>query len=294
MSSSAFAVLLDKFANIPAVKLIDGDPQLVVSAKRGRFIILPSNGKLLVRPANDAQQPYVKYDPADLLAYLDSTDQQPSSPAAAKNFQTLIGSASVAAAAKAEAPIPPMPVATPAPIFGDFPSAAGKSAPGKAVIASIPDSAELPVIPPAPKAKKINKPLVYTVVALFVIVGAGWFWVFFGPPPADKPLPTLPPSDYDVVSAPDQLASLKKRFVGTYATSGDAGERLLEIKADGTFRYQEFGDSVSRTANRTGTYTFAYRHGTKTPLLRTSGLGTIEIRDEKNLLCQQAVFTKVQ
>ena len=118
-------------------------------------------------------------------------------------------------------------------------------------------------------------------------------WIFFGPAPAETPAPAGPPAEFDLVTAPAQLATLKKRFTGTYATSGEAGERLLEIRADGTFHYQEFGDGLARTANRTGTYTLALRHATKAPLLRTRDLGTIEIRDEQNLFCQQAVFTRL-
>lgn len=291
LSPAAFATLLEKFANIPPVKLIDGDPQLVVSTKRGRFILLPSGGKLLVRPANDAQQPYVKYDPANLLGFLDATDQQTQTQAPDKNFQTLIGSAA-AVVAETETTIPPTPPS--APIYGNFPSTTVRPQPASATVPSIPASARLPVTPPAPQPKKINPRLIYAVLALFAITAGGSLWVFFGPAPADKPPPTAPAGEFDLVTAPEQLASLKKRFVGTYATNGDAGgERLLEIKADGTFKYQEFGDSVARTANRSGTYTFAFRHGTKTPVIRTSGVGTIEIRDEKTLYCQSASFAKL-
>jgi len=128
MSDAAFRTLLEKFAGIPPVKLIDGDPQLVVSAKRGRFILLPSNGKLLLRPANDPQQPYVKFAPGDVPGFLDATDQpaqvQAQTQTPAKNFSTLIGSAA-AMVADSEATIPPRPAA---PIYGAFPEKPGSSA----------------------------------------------------------------------------------------------------------------------------------------------------------------------
>ena len=283
LSTEAFLTLAEKFAAIPAVKLIDGDPQLVVTAKRGRFVVLPSNGKLLLRPANDPQQPYVKFSPADVPAFLDTTDQHTQAHTPAKNFQTLIGSAA-AIVADAEATIPPTPAA---PIYGAFPT---KAVPSSATASP---SAAGPAKPAGSAPKKLGRGLVIALIALLLLAAAGSIWVFYGPAPADKPLPPAPPSEFDRISAPDLLASLKKRFVGTYATSGEAGERLLEIRADGTFRYQEFGTGVSRTANRNGTYIFAFHHDTKTPLIRASGLGTIELRDEKSLYCQQAVFTRL-
>ena len=62
LDPGAFRTLIEKFAAIAPVKLIDGDPQLVVTAKRGRFFVLPSNGKLLLRPAH-ARRPNLRHDP---------------------------------------------------------------------------------------------------------------------------------------------------------------------------------------------------------------------------------------
>lgn len=284
MSDAAFRTLLEKFAGIPPVKLIDGDPQLVVSAKRGRFILLPSNGKLLLRPANDPQQPYVKFAPDDVPGFLDATDQQPQAAAPAKNSSTLIGSAA-AIVADSEATIPPRPAA---PIYGAFPEKPGSS-PKTAPAATATASAKPAVAAPA----KFRRSLVISLAVLLLVVAGGTLWVFYGPAPAGPPPPPPPPSEFDRIAAPDVLANLKKRFVGAYATSGESGERLLEIRADGTFHYQEFGTGVSRTANRSGTYIFAFRHATKAPLIRASSLGTIELRDEKSVLCEGAVFTRL-
>ena len=85
LSETAFRELLRRFASIPAVKLLDGDPQLVVSAKRGRYLVAPSSGQLLVRAANDTQQPFSKFSIEDLPGYLDSADQAGQSPSPAKN-----------------------------------------------------------------------------------------------------------------------------------------------------------------------------------------------------------------
>jgi hypothetical protein len=283
LSASAFGELIEKFAAIPAVKLIDGDPQLIVTAKRGRYVILPSTGSLLLRPANDAQQPYVKFAPADVPAFLDNTDRQEQAQSPAKNFQTLIGSAAnIVATAEASSPEVPL-----APIYGAFPEKVGR------LVSNAPFPSSTAPAPAAPGPLKISRRLIITLVSLVLVVAAATLWVYYGPAPADSPLPPAPPSEFDLVTAPEQLASLSKRFAGTYATSGTDGERLIELRANGTFHYQEFGAGLARNNNRTGTYVFAYRHGTKTPLIRASGLGTIEILDEKKLFCQRAVFTRL-
>lgn len=285
LSTEAFAELLEKFAAIPAVKLIDGDAQLIVTAKRGRYVILPSTGSLLLRPANDTQQPYVKFAPAAVPAFLDNTERQEQAQSSSKNFQTLVGSAA-ALVAQAEPPTPEVPLA---PIYGAFPTKIGR------LVSNAPfpsATAPQPAAPP-PAPAKISRGLVLTLVALFVVVAGATLWVYYGPAPADTPLPPAPPSEFDLVTAADQVASLSKRFVGTYATSGADGERLIELRANGTFHYQEFGTGLARTSNRTGTYVFAYRHGTKTPLIRASALGTIELLDEKKIFCQRAVFTRL-
>lgn len=286
MNDAAFRTLLEKFAGIPPVKLIDGDPQLVVSAKRGRFILLPSAGKLLLRPANDPQQPYVKFIPNDVPGFLDETDEPGQAPAQTqappKKFSTLIGSAA-AIAASDSATISPRPAA---PIFGAFPDKPGPSA---TTASSATTSASTKPAVAAPT--KFPRGLVFSLAALLLAVGI--LWVFYAPAPAEPPPPPAPRSEFAPIAATDLLASLKQRFVGAYATSGEAGERLLEIRADGTFHYQEFGTGVALKANRSGTYLFAIRQGTKTPLIRTSSLGTIELRDEKSVVYEGAVFTRL-
>lgn len=282
-SETAFRELVEKFAAIPTVKLLDGDPQLIVSAKRGRYVIIPSTGKLLLRPANDSQQPYVKFDPVDVPPFLDSNDQTVPGQAPAKNFQTLIGSAANMVAA-AEAATPETPTV---PIYGAFPQSVGR------FVSNAPFTPDTP--PPTPPApiRTLSRKFVISVSAVFVLVAAASFWGYYGPGPADKPLPPAPPSEFTLVASPELIASLKKRFAATYATAGTDGERLLELRADGTFRYQEFGTNVARTNSRNGTYVFAVRHGTKTPLIRASGLGTIDLLDEKKLFCQRAVFNRL-
>ena len=77
VSAAAFRHILDKFAGLTPIKLVDGDPQLVVIARQGRFIILPSNGQLLLRSVHDPQQPYLKFTPSEVLAFLETNAPPP-------------------------------------------------------------------------------------------------------------------------------------------------------------------------------------------------------------------------
>jgi hypothetical protein len=296
LDSGAFRTLIEKFAAIAPVKLIDGDPQLVVTAKRGRFFVLPSNGKLLLRPAHAPEQPYLKFEPAELPAFLDTLDQSAQSPIPAKNFQTLIGSAAAVVAdrgatipptraAPIYATIPPTPAAPIYGLFPDRPAAAVTPSPPR-----VPPTATLPVGSPR---RPLNRRLALAGGLLLALTATASLWLLFGPARAPRPLPPAPPTEFEPVRSPEQLAKLRKRTVGTYATSGDAGERVLEIREDGTIHYQVFGSSLARTTNRKGTYTFALRHANDDVVLRTNGLGTIEIRDEKHLSFQQVVFTRL-
>lgn len=278
LNELAFRELLARFASLPAVKLLDGDPQLVVSAKRGRYVIVPSGGQLLVRPANDSQQPFAKFFVEDLPRYLDSTNQQDQAQSPAKNIQTLIGAASQSAASRA--PLIP----ENAPIYGDIPVSRPTATGATTSSAHAPTATATPLV---------RRGVIYAIVALLLLAAAGAVWLFYGPNSSEPRTPARAPGEFEVVASADLVSSLKKRFVGMYATSGDSGERLLELRADGTFHYQEFGAGVSTTANRRGTYTFALRTTNKAPLIRASQLGTIELGDDKNLLCQGVTYTRL-
>ena len=280
LSEPAFRAFIEKFAALPALKLVDGDPTLVVTAKRGRFFILPANGKLLVRSAADTQRPYERFDPSELLRYLDTTDQAvPAAPQATK-FSSLIGAASVAAAKTPSTPPPA------APIFGSFPDLATRVAT---------PSAQPTAAAPPPHSKKTppRRRILVAGATLLALAAAATLRVFFAPAASNPPRPVPPTAQLDFVATPDKRAELTRRFAGTYATSADSGERLLELRADGTFHYQEFGAGLARTNNRTDAFVFAYRHGTTTLLIRANGLGLMEVRDDKNLVYQKAVFTRL-
>lgn len=276
LNEPAFRDLLARFAALPATKLLDGDPLLIVAAKRGRFHLTPSGGALLLRPAADSQQTAQRFTVDELPAYLDSTDYDPPAKFPPITPSTLIGALPPAD----ESPPPPKASGPPAPIYGEIPiartAASATAAPPK---------------PTAPKAP-LNRPLLIGAALALVFTAAVSAWIFFSPPSPPPRAPARPPSEFDLVTS-TQLSALQNRFIGIYATTGESGERLLELRGDGTYRYQEFGTGVARTVNRTGTYTFAFHRDTDNLVIRASVLGTIEAPDEKHLLCQRAVFTRL-
>lgn len=280
LTEPAFRELLARFAALPATKLLDGDPLLIVAAKRGRFHVTPSGGALLLRPAADSQQTAQRFSVDDLPGYLDSTDYD----VPAKSLLTappITPSTLIGALPPAAEPLPPpKPSGPPAPIYGEIPVARS--------------AASTTVAPPKPAAPKppLNRPLLIGAALALVLTAAVSAWIFFSPPSPPPRAPARPPSEFDLVTSA-QLSALQKRFIGIYATTGESGERLLELRADGTYRYQEFGTGVARTVNRTGTYTFAFHRDTDSLVIRASVLGTIEAPDEKHLLCQRAVFTRL-
>jgi hypothetical protein len=228
IDGATFLRLLEKLVAIDALTLVDADPQLFVTVKSGRFLIQPQGGKLLVRPTNALDQIFFKLSPAEIPPFLDGVPFAAPTPSPTT---TLIGSA----AARADAA-----------------SVDGRSEfRGRSRLRS--DEKVRPwTYVQRPCGRRAR--------------GRGGGWFFFLRPPAPAPVPraattsaprpTTPSTtaarspDFDPISSPVELSNLQKRFAGTYATSGDAGERMLELRADGTFRYQEFGASLAVTKAR--------------------------------------------
>jgi hypothetical protein len=254
IDAAQFRRLLDQLAALEPIKLVDADPQLIVTVKNSRFLIQPQGGKLIVRPFKALDQMFFKLTPAEIPAFFEDPVPQP-----AKAFTTLIGTATARAEA---APIPPPPRPVPVP----------------------------------PPAKKSSRGLILAASVAFALIAAGSAWIIFAPTPTGKPPPSAlpaPPPEFDPIASPVQQANLQKKFAGTYATSGEGGERMFELRADGTFHYQEFGSGVAVTTHESGASTFAVRHGTQTPVLRAGGLGVIEIRDDNSLVIRKTVFTRL-
>ena len=259
LEPASFRQLLERLAAFDPVSLVDADPQVVVTVKSGAFLIQPQGGKLIVRPLSALDQVFFKLTPAEIPPLLDGVPTPPpSSPS------TLIGSAAAHAA-------------------------------------TVPGFAAAPLRP----AKKSHLRGILIAVAAVVLVAVGATWMLRPEtttvaPTASRPPPAITPAStavaanaLDPIDAPLRVASLRERFAGTYATTGEAGERLLELRADGTFHYQEFGSDVAVTKHENGIYGFALRPGTQNLVLRAGNLGVVEIRGENALIVRELVFTRL-
>jgi hypothetical protein len=284
VSASALRSMLERFSNLDAIKLVHADPQLIVTAPRGEFIVRSSNGTLLVRSADNAHEPFVSFSPADFLVFAETNATPPPPLTPTRKFQTLVGAAS------ARLPVLPDPknIVPSVPIYGAFRTPTVPPPEFKVPLSSPSASARASTPPPSTRRASV-----FVVVSVVLLAGAGALWFFFGRSSPPPPPPAGVTAAFEVIRSPEQLASLQRSVVGTYATNGEGTDRILEIRADGTFHFQEFGSSVALTSNRTGSYTFAVRSGTTNAVLRTQALGTVEIRDDRHLFCQQTLFTRL-
>jgi hypothetical protein len=256
IDKARFLHLLERLVAIDTLKLVDGDPQVFATVKSGRFLIQPQGGKLLVRPVNALDLIFFKLSPAEVPAFLDGVPIASPAPSGS----TLIG----AATARVEA-------------------AAATTAPGASSGSSAPAT-----------PRKARGFAGIGAVAAGVLIAGGLAWFLFLRKPAGPPPPPVVTrsTELDPITSPTQLDAVKQRLVGSYATGGDVAERLLELRADGTFRYQEFGAGATAAKSESGAYTILLHRGTETPAIRAAALGVIELRDENSLVVRQVVFTR--
>jgi hypothetical protein len=71
LSSEEFTALLERFRLLDSTQNHEADPQLVVSAAAGRFLIRTGKGKLFLYNARDPTEPYSELAPVDIVAHLD-------------------------------------------------------------------------------------------------------------------------------------------------------------------------------------------------------------------------------
>lgn len=74
LNAADFSEVLARLAAFNPALLDDAEPELVVTARRGRFIVQPGRGKLLLRSANDPEQAYVELPAGDVPAFLDNPE----------------------------------------------------------------------------------------------------------------------------------------------------------------------------------------------------------------------------
>lgn len=77
LSASQLNPLLTKLTAFTPEKLIDADPHLVVSGRRGRFLVRPSRGKLRLFDANDLNRDPLEIGAAEVASYLDGSELKP-------------------------------------------------------------------------------------------------------------------------------------------------------------------------------------------------------------------------
>lgn len=226
LSTEKLAEVLTCLGAFDPTQLLDADPQVVVTARRGRFFIRPGRGKLILREAHDAQQSYFELPAAEVPSYLDDRDYVPTTP-----------------------------------------------------------PAEMPAASTSPVRSK--KPAVAAALCTIAVLLAGISALFtFRTEEID------PSSDYTPITDPARIAAIRQQVTGTYATDGDEGGRVLHLSADGTVRYREPIAGSAEADERTATYTPAVRRGADTPLLRTSSLGPIEIRDAATVVYARETYTR--
>lgn len=80
VSATRFAEILTRLAGLAAGAVFDADPHLVVTARRGRFLVRPSRGKLHLFDANDTTRTPLELTAAEVPAYLEGTEISAATP----------------------------------------------------------------------------------------------------------------------------------------------------------------------------------------------------------------------
>lgn len=226
LSAEKLAEILARLGALDAAQLMDADPQVVVTARRGRFVIRPGRGKLILREAHDTQQSYFELTAAEVPSYLDNLDY---------------------------------------------------------VAASPPSETVATGIQPVPPKKRSVAYMLFAATGLLVVISA---FLTFRTDEVD------PASDYAPITDAGRIATIRHQVAGTFATEGESGGRILQISPDGVVRYREPIAGSTDFDERTATCTPAVRRGSDTPLLRTSELGPIEIRDAATLVYAREIYKR--
>ncbi|MBP6508173.1 MAG: hypothetical protein KA257_11475 [Opitutaceae bacterium] len=74
LGHAQFTALLGNLLAIDAMQLLDGNPHLLVTAKRGRFTVQPSKGKLMLREAGQPNASFMELSAAEVPDWLDQRE----------------------------------------------------------------------------------------------------------------------------------------------------------------------------------------------------------------------------
>lgn len=219
LSAGELTGLLVKLAALDPTTFGEADPHLLVSSRRGRFIVKPGRGKLLLRSTGEQDAAYFELPVDQTPAYLDGKDP-------------VAGSLSEPAAIAAE------------------PTGTWRSNPALAVA-------------------------MFVVAAALVASSA---FLTFRTDEVD------PVSAYTPVTAAGDVAAVRQKIIGTFATGDEPDDRTLVVRADDTLTYQEPAAGAEAPDERSGPFAVMRRRSDQVTVLRVEGFGTIEVRADGSLL----------
>jgi hypothetical protein len=226
VDTPALVALLEKLAALDASAVAEADPQLVVTARRGRFTIRPGRGRLLLRLATGGDQSYWELTAAEVPGFLDGRE------------------------------LPNAPSGTP---DGDLP-------------------VEAPV--------ETRLALALTLFAATFLIVAASAWLTFRPDDVD------PAALYGAAPAPAEAAAAALSAAGTYVNGGGDDERVLEIAADGTVHYREYGPGREVVDERRGQGNLVHRLADRALVLRVPDLGPIELKPPNTVIFARDTYQR--
>jgi hypothetical protein len=149
-----------------------------------------------------------------------------------------------------------------------------------AASADLPD-AGAPAAPASPRRALAGA--LFAAAGLAVAVSA---WLTFRPVEID------PASAYIPIADATEADVLRRQTVGVFVTGPADDERFLEIHADGIVRYRETAPEGEPAADRSSPGTLARRRDLGTPVIRTDGLGTIDVTGADTLVYARETYVR--
>lgn len=84
IDANRLEIILTSFRALDAIQIHDAEPQVVIEARRGKYIVRTGHGKLFLYNARDSSVPYAELEPAQIVQELGSaatTAETPATPA---------------------------------------------------------------------------------------------------------------------------------------------------------------------------------------------------------------------
>jgi hypothetical protein len=92
LTTESLIELLERFLAIDPLELVDADPEIIITGRRGRYGVKNSHHKLTLRPVADPLAEFVELSATEIPAWLDQTDisWQPEAGTAERDLETLL------------------------------------------------------------------------------------------------------------------------------------------------------------------------------------------------------------